>query len=104
VTDLGVIGGLAVDRNWVYVAAPERGQILRVSKDGRAAQPSAPVTGPCTMPPTAAEGVAATPRADVNLELLALSIDPGRITADEDTYQRVVADITAIRKADPSLA
>jgi hypothetical protein len=48
--------------------------------------------------------LAATPRADVNLELLALKLSPGRIVANEVTYQRVVRDITAIRATRPDLA
>lgn len=52
---------------------------------------------------TAAE-LASTPRADVNLELLALKLSPGKVVADEATYQRVVRDVGAIRAKDPKLA
>ena len=47
---------------------------------------------------------AETPRADTNLELLALQLSPGRLIADQTIYDRVVRDVTAIRKADPSIA
>jgi hypothetical protein len=52
---------------------------------------------------TAAE-IAATPRADTNLELLALQLSPGRFTAEQAIYDRVVRDVSAIRAAEPSLA
>jgi hypothetical protein len=44
-----------------------------------------------------------TPRPDVNLELLALKLSPGRIVADQAVYDRVVADVTAIRSRRPDL-
>jgi hypothetical protein len=52
--------------------------------------------------PSAAE-IASTPRADTNLELLALRNSTG-IIADQAIYDRVVRDVTAIRAADPSVA
>jgi hypothetical protein len=48
--------------------------------------------------------LAATPRADVNLELLALKLSPGKIVADQATYDRVVRDVGAIRAMHPELA
>jgi hypothetical protein len=50
-----------------------------------------------------AEELAATPRADINLELLALRHSTG-IVADPEIYARIVRDVTAIRAADPSVA
>jgi phage tail protein X len=100
--DLGRVGGIAVDHAWIYVAA--KGQILRVAKDGSAAQPRSLITGPCPKPIGSAEEIAVTPRWDGNLELLALYLDEGRLTASRETYARVVADINAIRAANPSLA
>jgi hypothetical protein len=50
-----------------------------------------------------AEELAATPRADANLELLALRHSPG-IVADPAIYARVVRDVSAIRAEDPSVA
>jgi hypothetical protein len=47
--------------------------------------------------------IAATPRADPNLEDLALVLSPG-ITARPATYDRLAADIPAIRAAFPQLA
>jgi hypothetical protein len=52
---------------------------------------------------TAAE-LASTPRADVNLELLAIDLDPGKVVAGEATYQRVVRDVGAIRAKEPAVA
>lgn len=52
--------------------------------------------------PSAAE-IAATPRADQNLELLALHI-AGGIVADQATYDRVVRDVGAIRGQDERVA
>ena len=79
VTDLGTTGGIAVDRDWVYVAATSQGRILRVAKDGSAAKPRGPITGPCPKPVGTAEQVAATPRADANLEMLALHLDGDQV-------------------------
>lgn len=58
----------------------------------------------CPTPLGAAADIAATPRSDPNLELLALSIDRGRVTAKEETYSRVVADVAAMREAEPQIA
>jgi hypothetical protein len=52
--------------------------------------------------PSTAE-IASTPRADTNLELLALRSSTG-IIADQAIYDRVVRDVTAIRAADASVA
>lgn len=48
--------------------------------------------------------LASTPRADVNLELLALKLSPGKIVADQAIYERVVRDVGAIRAMQPALA
>lgn len=48
---------------------------------------------------TAAE-IAATPRADENLELLAVALSPG-VTAEQEIYDRMVRDVTAIRALPP---
>jgi hypothetical protein len=104
VTDLGVIGGIAVDRDWVYVAASTQGKLVRVPKDGSASRPDGPVTGPCPTPLGTAEAIAATPRVDANLELLAQQLDRNEVVATQATYDRVVADIQAIRAANPALA
>jgi hypothetical protein len=104
VIDLGQVGGIAVDSDWVYVAATSQGRILRVAKDGSAARPSAPITGPCPMPIGSAEDVAATPRDDANLEMLALTLDSPAIVATQETYDRVIADVAAIRELEPALA
>lgn len=47
--------------------------------------------------------IAATPRQDENLEHLALFLSDG-LTADEHLYQRIVADIEAIRATEPRVA
>jgi hypothetical protein len=49
------------------------------------------------------EEIAATPRADENLELLALSMSAG-VTATQTVYDRVVRDVAAIRTLEPSVA
>jgi hypothetical protein len=48
--------------------------------------------------------LASTPRADVNLELIALKLSPGKIVAEEATYQRVIRDVVAIRAKQPQTA
>jgi len=53
----------------------------------------------CTKLPGTAETIARTPRADENLELLAISLSDG-ITADDEIYRRLVRDIAAIRTVD----
>lgn len=58
----------------------------------------------CPTPLGSADELARTPRADTNLELLALSLDVGQLTATQATYERVVADIAALRALAPSLA
>jgi hypothetical protein len=52
--------------------------------------------------PTAAE-IASTPRADQNLELLALRLTGG-VVADQAIYDRVVRDVSAIRAQDDRVA
>lgn len=68
--------------------------------------PAAEVSGPtqCPTPLGTATEIAATPRADQNLELLALQLDGDRMSASDETYARVVADVGAIRAAHPELA
>ncbi len=58
----------------------------------------------CPGPLGNTEDLAATPRADGNLELLALVLEPDAVVASEATYQRVVADVAAIRALVPDLA
>jgi hypothetical protein len=50
-----------------------------------------------------AAGIAATPRADAGVEALALVLSGG-VTARQDTYDRLVADIAAIKAEHPELA
>jgi hypothetical protein len=50
------------------------------------------------------EDLAATPRADENLEFLALVLEPDAVVVSQATYERVVADVTAIRALVPELA
>lgn len=56
----------------------------------------------CEDLPGSRAGIAATPRSDSNLELLALSLSRG-ITADQSLYDRVVSDMSAIRKMNASV-
>jgi hypothetical protein len=71
-----------------------------VSTGGAAPNPFAV----CPPPLGTADELARTPRADTNLEQLALSLDVGHLTATQATYDRVVADIETIRGLAPSLA
>jgi hypothetical protein len=48
--------------------------------------------------------LAATPRADENLEFLALSLEPDAVVVSQANYERVVADVAAIRALVPELA
>jgi hypothetical protein len=50
------------------------------------------------------EDLAATPRTDENLELLALSVESEGVVASQANYERVVADVAAIRALVPELA
>lgn len=56
----------------------------------------------CGSLPGTADEIAATPRADENLELLALQLSDGAI-ADEAIYRRLVRDIAAIRAREPAV-
>ncbi len=60
--------------------------------------------GDCPPALASAAELAVTPRADVNLELLALKVSPGKLVAEEAAYQRVVRDVAAIRAKAPALA
>jgi hypothetical protein len=100
--DLGQVGGIAVDARGVYVAASSQGRIVRFPKDGSAAR-AEPVAGPCPTPLGTAEEVAATPREDVAIEQLALRLD-GQIMATQATYERVQADVSAVRAVAAELA
>jgi hypothetical protein len=96
--------GIAVRGGWVYVADRQRGRILRIATDGSANRPQGPITGPCAEPLGTPEERALTPRADQNLERLALRLDGDTLTARQTTYERVVEDVAAIRGAHPELA
>jgi hypothetical protein len=104
VGDLDGASDVAIRGGWAYVAESGRGRILRVATDGSANHPAGPITGPCPTPLGSTEELSATPRADENLELLALSLEPERITANQSTYDRVVSDVAAIRALMPALA
>jgi hypothetical protein len=58
----------------------------------------------CPGPLGAPEDLEATPRADENLELLALVLEPDQVVASQANYERVVADVAAIRELAPELA
>lgn len=103
------------------LASACEGSPLRISSDGAAPADAAapdlltsdgsPTDGDgrealAACPPALASAseLASTPRADVNLELVALKLNPGKIVADEATYRRVVRDVGAIRGKDPDVA
>ena len=77
-----------------------------VPSDGGAAGSAPSGAGATSCPPALASAaeIASTPRADTNLELLALHLSPGRLVADQATYGRLVRDITAIRRQYPQVA
>ena len=104
ITELEGASSVAPSGGWAYVAETAAGRILRVATDGSANLPMGPITGPCPEPIGTAEELALTPRSDVNLEQLALSLDTGRLTASSSTYDRVIADVAAIRALSPELA
>jgi uncharacterized protein DUF5050 len=94
----------AVMGDSVLVAESELGRILAVAKDGSGNRPKAAIAGPCPTVVGEASEMALSPRADENLEALALSLEPQRLTAAQATYDRVVADMAAIRALAPELA
>jgi hypothetical protein len=102
--DLSGTGGIVTRGDRLYVSEPGAGKIRIVAKDGSSNRPTGPIAGPCPAAIGSAEEIALTPRADTNLELLALQLEPERITSDQATYERVVADIAAIRALAPELA
>jgi len=77
---------------------------------GDATNPDWPYTTPLSMfrqcpgPLGSPDDLAATPRADENLEFLALSVEPDAVVASQANYERVVADVAAIRALVPDLA
>ncbi len=83
--------------------SPGRGGVSGVGEPGGA--PSSGGASPLACPPglPSAKEIASTPRADENLELLALRLSGG-IIADQATYDRVVRDVTAVRARDPHVA
>lgn len=94
----------ALNADTVFVAESEAGRILAVAKDGSGNRPKAPIAGPCpTLVGDAAE-MGLSPRSDTNLEALALSLEPTRVIASQATYDRVVADMAALRALAPELA
>src|SRR5450432_987458 len=60
--------------------------------------------GDCLTGLVTAMELASTPRADTNLELLALKLSKGRVVADQAVYDRLVRDVGAIRAQRPDLA
>lgn len=98
-TDFGY-GQLALADGAVYLALPESGQVLRVDKRGTDGADQ--LVGSCPEPIGSADDLASTPRAEPEIELLALRLD-GDFVASQTTYDRLVADLTAIRHALPKV-
>jgi len=89
---------------WVFAAAVLAAcQSRPVTADG--SSDVAVVGEALSCPPAAATPaeIASTPRADTNLELLALRLSQ-RVVAEQGIYDRVVRDLTAIRVLKPSVA
>jgi hypothetical protein len=77
----------------------------RADEDGGVPLPAdAIVAGPCPMALGDATDVAATPRAEVGAELVALRIDAPSPVARTATYERVRLDLAAVRAGMPELA
>jgi hypothetical protein len=94
----------ALSADSVFVAESEAGRILAVAKDGSGNRPKAPIEGPCPSVVGDTGEMALSPRADENLEALALSLEPRRVIASQAAYERVVADMAALRALAPELA
>lgn len=94
----------ALSADTVFVAEADAGRILAVAKDGSGNRPKGPIEGPCPALVGDAGEMALSPRADENLEALALSVEPERVIASQPTYDRVVADMAALRALAPELA
>ncbi len=104
-----MVDGGAGDSAQAMGASETRGEadVIESPVDARPDVPAVDTAGPvagCLPGLAAPSELAATPRADVNLELLALKLSPGRIVANEAVYQRVVRDVGAIRTAQKQLA
>ncbi|MCB9756623.1 MAG: hypothetical protein H6713_42440 [Myxococcales bacterium] len=72
------------------------------SPDGEMALWDAPDCATVDLPGPASD-VAATPRSDRDAELLALTVAPDAIAAPQAIYERIAADLAAIRALDPAL-
>jgi hypothetical protein len=94
--------GEASENGGPAAGAPEASDTSGMGGPAAGAGPDAYTV--CPTPIGTAEELALTPRADTGLEQLALALDAGRLTATQATYERVVADIGAIRALAPSLA
>jgi len=106
VSDLRGASSIVLHEGSAIVTESEAGRILRVATDGSANRPPEPITGPCPAPIGSGEELALTPRAEPSLELLGLSLEPEleRVTVTQATYDRLVADVAAIRALEPGLA
>ena len=101
-TDLGSsqgVGRMALVDGALFVTVPSSGQIICLD---RSSSPVPPVDDTCPDPLGTPAEVAATPRADEDMELLALRLDGG-ITATQATYERLVRDKAAIQVALPGV-
>jgi hypothetical protein len=65
--------------------------------------PQVPLPDDCPAAPVDEEALAETPRADENLELMALAFSDA-LTADPEIYDRLVRDVGLIRDAAPELS
>lgn len=97
------VGAIAVDERWLYATDSKKGTILRFAKDGSAVAPAKSFTA-CPTPLGNEADIAASPRADVDAEVLALRLRPNEIVARQSDYTRIVRDLTTIRTNDASTA
>jgi hypothetical protein len=98
-TDLGGtdgIGWMALAEGAVVATLPSTGQVVCIPNLTEAIPPIP--SGNCPDPIGAPHEIAATPRADREMELLAIRLD-GTLTATQGTYDRLVADKGAMQAA-----
>jgi hypothetical protein len=93
----GAVSSDDVDNPSMDGETPSDGQGSPADAEG------APFDAPCPDPLGTPEELALTPRADINLELLALVLEPGRAVVSQATYERVVADIEEARRLESLL-
>lgn len=91
---------LAVLASWVHCGT-RKAQLTDALSDATPSERGSCIA--CPTAPNSCQEIATTPRSDVNLELLAGRLSTG-IIADQQTYDRLVLDMAAIRNLKPEIA